>query len=330
MKTPLSQQLHPGDRVPNFVLPRAEGGQAACYDAYTGKLCALFFAGPPGAVSSAQLIESLRSAFGQDLQITLVFQGRPNDACEDRNVVRLVDAKNQITPAFGAPGLLILMDRNQQFLAQFDAGPGLERLGLPTAPAQPPEAPAPVLIINNLVDPDFRAELLQSWSRDHKEGRVTTAQGDGGYAIKAGSKRRLDHICSAEHNRRLKELVMRRAAPEAFKAFHFQTGDMQDFKIGAYEAGRQDFFRPHRDNSSPKTQHRKFALSINLNEDYEGGGVTFPEYGSTAYTTPAGGGVMFSCTLLHEALPVTSGTRFVELTFLFDRQAPAEDKKAQL
>ena len=81
---------------------------------------------------------------------------------------------------------------------------------------------------------------------------------------------------------------MRRAAPEAFKAFHFQTGDMQDFKIGAYEAGRRDFFRPHRDNSSPKTQHRKFALSINLNDDYEGGGVTFPEYGSTAYTTPAG------------------------------------------
>lgn len=58
--------------------------------------------------------------------------------------------------------------------------------------------------------------------------------------------------------------------------------------------------------------------------------MTFPEYGSTAYTTPAGGGVMFSCTLLHEALPVTSGTRFVALTFLFDRQAPAEDKKAQL
>ena len=35
----------------------------------------------------------------------------------------------------------------------------------------------------------------------------------------------------------------------------------------------------------------------------------------------AGAGVVFSCSLLHEATPVTSGTRYVLLTFLHDTAA---------
>jgi hypothetical protein len=36
------------------------------------------------------------------------------------------------------------------------------------------------------------------------------------------------------------------------------------------------FFRAHRDNLSPATAHRRFALTLNLNESYQGGQLRFP------------------------------------------------------
>ncbi len=58
-------------------------------------------------------------------------------------------------------------------------------------------------------------------------------------------------------------------------------------------------------------------MTLNLNtEDYVGGELVFPEYGPHKYRPESGGGVIFSCSLIHEALPVTSGRRFTLLTFL--------------
>ena len=61
------------------------------------------------------------------------------------------------------------------------------------------------------------------------------------------------------------------------------------------------------------------ALTLNLNSDeYDGGELMFPEYGDYRHKPPAGAAVVFSCSLLHEALPVTRGQRFALLSFLLD------------
>ena len=92
--------------------------------------------------------------------------------------------------------------------------------------------------------------------------------------------------------------------------------------IACYDAERGDYFRRHRDNSTPTTESRRFALTINLNSDeYEGGELIFPEYGDYRYKPPTGAAVLFSCSLLHEALPVTRGQRFALLSFLRDPDA---------
>ena len=44
----------------------------------------------------------------------------------------------------------------------------------------------------------------------------------------------------------------------------------------------------------------------------------FPEYGDYRYKPAAGAAVVFSCSLLHEALPVTRGQRFALLSFMRD------------
>jgi predicted 2-oxoglutarate/Fe(II)-dependent dioxygenase YbiX len=49
--------------------------------------------------------------------------------------------------------------------------------------------------------------------------------------------------------------------------------------------------------------------------------VRFPEYGSRSYKAPAGGAVVFSCSLLHAVSKVSAGRRFAFLPFLYDDAA---------
>jgi hypothetical protein len=75
--------------------------------------------------------------------------------------------------------------------------------------------------------------------------------------------------------------------------------------------------RAHRDNLSPATPHRRFALSLNLHAGYEGGDLRFPEDGPHLYRPAAGGALVFACSHLHEVTEVRQGRRFGLLSFLF-------------
>ena len=59
------------------------------------------------------------------------------------------------------------------------------------------------------------------------------------------------------------------------------------------------------------------SLLLNDPDEYEGGELRFAEYGPELYRPAAGDAVIFSCSLLHEVLPVRQGRRFVLLCFLF-------------
>ena len=62
--------------------------------------------------------------------------------------------------------------------------------------------------------------------------------------------------------------------------------------------------------------YRRFAMSLNLNsEEFSGGELRFPEYGPQRYKPDTGAAIVFSCSILHEALEVTEGKRFVLLAF---------------
>ena len=110
--------------------------------------------------------------------------------------------------------------------------------------------------------------------------------------------------------------------PEIRKAFAYDASRFEGFKIGCYRAEDEGFFTAHRDNISPATAHRTFALTLNLNDDYDGGELWFPEYGPDRYRPAVGEALAFSGAHLHEVLPVRRGRRFVLLSFLFaDQQA---------
>jgi predicted 2-oxoglutarate/Fe(II)-dependent dioxygenase YbiX len=113
-----------------------------------------------------------------------------------------------------------------------------------------------------------------------------------------------------------------RLAPEIKRAFQFDATRIERYMVARYDADVGGHFRAHRDNTTKGTAHRRFAVSLNLNTgQYEGGELRFPEYGRSLYSPPAGGAVVFACSLLHEATPVTSGQRYVFLPFLYDEAA---------
>ena len=71
---------------------------------------------------------------------------------------------------------------------------------------------------------------------------------------------------------------------------------------------------------APVTAPRRFAVTINLNDDYEGGELSFPEYGPRTFNPPIGCAVAFSCSLIHAVSTLTRGRRAF-LPFLYDEAA---------
>jgi predicted 2-oxoglutarate/Fe(II)-dependent dioxygenase YbiX len=123
--------------------------------------------------------------------------------------------------------------------------------------------------------------------------------------------------------------VHRRIVPEIRQAYMFEATRMERYIVACYDAGEGGYFRPHRDNTTVGTAHRRFAVTINLNaEEYEGGNLRFPEFGRAVFRAPTGGAVVFSCALLHEALPVTAGRRYAFLPFLYDEEAAKQREAA--
>jgi predicted 2-oxoglutarate/Fe(II)-dependent dioxygenase YbiX len=91
--------------------------------------------------------------------------------------------------------------------------------------------------------------------------------------------------------------------------------------VSCYAAEEGGHFRAHRDNTTKGTAHRRFAVSLILNDEFEGGEVSFPEYGPRGYKPPAGGAVVFSCSLLHSVSKITGGRRYAFLPFIYDDEA---------
>jgi peroxiredoxin len=133
-----------------------------------------------------------------------------------------------------------------------------------------------------------------------------------------GREDRIDHrIVNPKTAEFVTSRLRTRLFPEIKKAFHYQITHFERYRIGSYKGERHGDAHGHRDNTDEFVANRRFAVSINLNsEQFEGGGLRFPEFGGHQYRPETGEAIVFSSSLLHEALHVTKGQRFVLLGFL--------------
>jgi predicted 2-oxoglutarate/Fe(II)-dependent dioxygenase YbiX/peroxiredoxin len=186
------------------------------------------------------------------------------------------------------------------------------------------ELQAPVLLLPDVFEPAFCARLVERYEAHGGEesGVMRDVDGKTVGVMDARHKRRKDHLI--EDQALIGEIqarFMRRVVPEIRKIHQFQVTRMERYLVACYAAEDGGHFAPHRDNTTHGTAHRRFAVSVNLSDDFDGGEVRFPEYGPRGFKAPVGGAVVFSCSLLHAVSKVTRGRRYAFLPFLYDDAA---------
>ena len=186
---------------------------------------------------------------------------------------------------------------------------------------------APVLVVPRVFEPELCRTLMDYYKeRGGKAfGFMSEVDGKTVEIRDTNFKRRSDQMIEDEQLRKTCMFRLHdRLVPEIQKAFNYKPTRIERYVVACYDSAEGGHFRAHRDNTTKGTAHRRFAVSLNLNTgEYEGGNLRFPEYGLHTYAAPAGGAVVFSCSLLHEATPVTKGKRYAFLPFLYDDQAAA-------
>lgn len=343
--------LGPGDPVPTFYA-RSPGNPRYSFDSVAGRYVVLTFIGGtrvPGALDYLRAAYAEHRFFDDGFASLFIVSGDPADEHsgqlgERYPGIRLFwDTDHAVARLFGC---LQAGERDKLSLATFILDPGLRvlkvlpvedlathhaRICAVLADLPPPQQDhgswAPVLLVPNVLEPDFCRALIAYSDRQGMEdsGYMTTdrATGQTVMVVDHNHKRRSD--CSIEDEglrAGLQARVKRRLVPQIERAFQFRATRMERYIVSCYEAETAGHFRPHKDNTTLGTAHRRFAVSIGLNaEEYEGGDLRFPEFGRRTYRPPTGGAIVFSCSLLHEALPVTRGRRLVVLPFLYDEAA---------
>lgn len=181
---------------------------------------------------------------------------------------------------------------------------------------------APVLVVPRVFEPEFCAELIAL----HAEGGggMTGVMRDAGdrtvYVMDELKKRRDIFLRDAADQAPLHQRMQARLFPMILRGLGFAVTEVERYVISCYDADEGGVFHPHRDNTTFGTAHRKFACSLNLNDDFDGGDLRFPEFGLRTFRPPLGGAVIFSCALMHEATRVTRGQRYAFLPFFYDAE----------
>jgi len=340
-------RLEPGDRFPEFILADQTGAMRAFSQRVRGLAMAVFLDSTDALHQSLRALADAYQAASLDcLAIDATAAGAepwPTILADEAGRIRqsLREMTGRPSSSGAARPLALLLDRNQHVLALADADDvggdlagDLARWVLTRWLEEPPPAAAaeircaaPVLTIPNVLSRADCQALIARWHEmGNAPGKVTSlVHGEQVERVYESLKKRRDHrLSDPVVLRPLLALIARRLAPELDKAFHYRAFKFDRVLIACYDAERGDYFRRHRDNQTPTTATRRFALTLNLNSDeYEGGELIFPEYGDYRYKPATGAAVLFSCSLLHEALPVTVGQRFALLSFLRDAGDPA-------
>lgn len=323
----MTSALESGDRAPPFTLTDREGSGIRLYSEATGAPIILVFV--TGAAETAVDGEITNPKGAKTLVIT---DGNPEATGPlTKDCPELFDKSGETTAAYGVSNgtTVILLDANLRVVETFAPGSTsvaarlaehLDTLVITETASATRQAP--VLLIPRVFDPDTCRLLMDHFETEGGEEGNTVRVIDGEIvrAPNFDAKRRRDVSITDPHMISLLQgLMSRRVLQELYRAFQVKMTYVEEFKLGCYEAENSGFFRAHRDNTTPATRHRQFAMTLNLNaDDFEGGELRFPEFGNSLYKPATGEAIVFSCTLMHEVMPMLRGRRYTLLSFLHD------------
>lgn len=183
---------------------------------------------------------------------------------------------------------------------------------------------APFIIVPRVFEPEFCRHLIDLFEQHggRESGFMRETGGKAVETFDAKVKRRRDYMVADEIlMEQLKARIVRRIGPMMVTAFQFNPSWVERYLVACYSAEDGGHFSAHRDNTVKATEHRRFAVSVYLNEDFDGGGLVFPEFSAREIKAPTGAAVVFSSSLLHGVGKVTRGRRYAFLPFIHDDDA---------
>lgn len=352
-RTDTHTQLFPGDPAPWFVQRCTVPKGIYSLEAFGGRfmvLCFLHSSASPAGKAALGVIQRQRMTF-DDVNVSLF--GVTTDP-DDERLGRLVadipgirffwDMDGSVSRLYGAlpegvrsqggtpeRPMWFVLDPMLRIVAAlpFEEGNMREEAlvavlrGLPKIERYAVDRPVPALILSDIFEPAFCEHLVQHYRRtgSHESGVLASSGGQVQARLDPGVKRRRDcAVRDPELVRQIQLRMMRRVVPMLHHATQFTATRLERLLVACYDSKDQGRFGPHRDNTVPANAHRRFACSVSLNDDYAGGELQFPEFGQRRLRAPAGAAIVFSCSMLHQVMPVTRGARFVLLPFLFDEE----------
>ena len=163
----------------------------------------------------------------------------------------------------------------------------------------------PYLVLENALDEVLLEKVINFYKSKKKDGKLISHQ--------HSTKDRLHVHPDTDLEKEIDHKLSRSVLPELKKVFYFDAEYRESYKICSYDGETSGRFHPHRDTPKPY-QHRKYAMSLFLNDDYEGGEFHLPEYG-IKMKPKANTAFIFPGISTHQVLPVTNGSRMTIITF---------------
>lgn len=160
----------------------------------------------------------------------------------------------------------------------------------------------PYLIIENVLDDKLLKQVFDFYYNSNRQELHNSC-----------NKNRLHVHPDLELEKMIDNKLSRSLFPEIKKIFYFDVEYREIYKICSYNSETNGRFAAHRDTPYPH-QHRKFALSLILNDDYEGGELYLPEY-DISLKPKANTAIVFPGICTHQVNPIISGSRKTIITF---------------
>jgi predicted 2-oxoglutarate/Fe(II)-dependent dioxygenase YbiX/peroxiredoxin len=342
-----------GEPAPWFHAAALSGSPNYAFSTAAGRWILMLFVGQAeGAAGEAalQVVAENRDLFDDRQACFFGVTVDPADAEQGRiaqmipGIRWFLDYERRVSEAYGAcpsaeasdayAPCWVLLDPMQRFYARAPLAAGGQMIAqLRQLAGAKYSVPAPVLVVPGVLPPQMCERLIALYDEHGgaESGFMREVDGVTRLLVDHEHKRRNDYMITDEQLLdALQNRLFRVLRPLVQRAFQFEATRVERWIVARYDAAEGGFFRAHRDNTTKGTAHRKFAVTINLNAHaYEGGDLCFPEFGPQTYRAPTGGAIVFSCSLLHEARPVTKGTRYAFLPFLYD-DAGAELREQNL
>jgi predicted 2-oxoglutarate/Fe(II)-dependent dioxygenase YbiX/peroxiredoxin len=341
-----SDRIILGDPVPWFSLAVPTGGSFDL-QASAGRWVVLSFVGSLAdrrAIAEIAELVHLSASFSADhLVIGCVFTGQPNQtdhlaAISNPTLSFLADQDGAVSRSFGAGEMprTVILDPMLRAIADigWDHPQGhakMVRTVLQGLPAIDDSAGvpmfAPALLVPRVFSFDICDFLIQFYNAQRAQDSGFQVDVDGKTVTMSDwrLKRRSDvPVAVPEVRELIRDHIVRRLVDPIERYFQFKVTRMDRYIVACYDSAVAAHFHRHRDNINAGAQHRRFALSINLNKDFDGGDLMFPEFGRRTYRPSEGGALVFSCGALHQVTPVTRGKRYAFLAFMYGEQDVAK------